>query len=77
MGAAVSGGQMLHGLRQVIDLVRCHVDLNGIADAVELPIGNLDEVAADPKKASNFHTDTDLSAGPLDALNGAKVVAIR
>src|SRR5262245_20794938 len=40
-------------LRQLVDFVGCHVDLNGVAGAAKFPIGNLDEVAAETEKAAH------------------------
>jgi hypothetical protein len=44
---------LLLGLWQFMDLVRCHVDLHSVADAIELPIGNDNHVSAETKKATD------------------------
>src|SRR6516225_6970538 len=70
---------LLLGLRQIMDLVRCHVDLHGVADAVELPVGNDDHVAAETEEATDFDSDRGDFPAALHchAVNGSKVGPIR
>src|SRR5262245_30103473 len=61
-----------------MNFVRCHVDLNRVADAVELPIREGDHVAAETEKAAYLHPDGGLAARVRDyAVNRAKVGPIR
>ena len=55
---------LLLRLWQFVDLVRCHVDLNSVADAVELIIGDANHVGAETEKATDFDSDGDFAAGP-------------
>src|SRR5262245_60068956 len=67
------------GLWQLMDLIRCHVDLHVVADAVELPIGNNDHVTAKTEKATNLDSDRgDFPAGRhRHTVDGPKVGPIR
>jgi len=48
---------LLLRLWQFIDLVRCNVDLNGVANAVELIIEDGNHVGAETEKATDFDCD--------------------
>ena len=63
-------------LRQFADLIRCHTNLHDVTHAVDFPIGNFNQMAAEPQKTANFHADAGLAAGRRYALNGAKAVSI-
>src|SRR5215475_6190577 len=64
--------------REVIHRVRCHVDLNGIADAVELVIGDRNNVATEAQETADLKPDGGLAARQHDyALNFAKVGPVR
>src|SRR5262249_5856311 len=65
-------------LWQFIDLIRCHVHLNSVAEAVELPIGDGNHVAAETEKATNLDSDGGLAAGLCHyALNSSKIGPVR
>ena len=67
------------GLWQFFDLVRCHVDLKSVADAVEPPIGDNNHVAAETEKATNSDANRgDLAGGFIrHGVNESKVGPIR
>jgi hypothetical protein len=69
---------LLLGFWQFIDFVRCHVDQNGVADAVKLPAGDGDHVATETEKAAYLYSDGGFAVGLGHyTLNSAKVGPVR
>jgi hypothetical protein len=59
---------------QLIDLVSCHVDLDAIADAVELVIGDCNHVTAEAEKSTDFDSDGDFAPrSGHHTMDGAKI----
>src|SRR5262249_13759327 len=64
--------------RELSPRFQCHVDLNGGADAVELVIGDCNNVATEAQETADLKPDGGLAARQHDyALNFAKVGPVR
>ena len=64
-------------LWQFIEFVGCHIHLNGIADVVELIIGDRDHVAIQTENATDFDRDGDFAAeSGQHAMDRAKVASV-
>ena len=64
-------------LWQFIEFVGCHIHLNGIADVVELIIGDRDHVAIQTENATDFDRDGDFAAeSGQHAMDRTKVASV-